>query len=63
MPGPRSWEDRYFDGDDLGAADEQLFPIDGDDAEEYTDEDGWHDEATCPECIAYLEETDDDCIC
>lgn len=31
MSKPRDWQDQYYDGDDLGAVDEHLFPIDADD--------------------------------
>lgn len=37
MPGPRDEYDAYYDGDDLEAADEHLFPIDDDDEDWYSD--------------------------
>lgn len=40
MTAPRDWQDRYYDGDDLEAADEHLFPIDEED-EVWDDDDSF----------------------
>lgn len=37
MASERDWQDAYYDGDDLGGADEHLFPIDD-------EEDTWDDD-------------------
>lgn len=57
MTAPRDWQDRYYDGDDLEAADEHLFAIDNDD-ELWDDE--WHEDDDIIALFATdLEEADD----
>ena len=56
MTGPRDWQVRYYDGDDLTDP-EQLFPID-DDEELWDDE--WHEDDDIIALFATdLEEADD----
>lgn len=60
MNKPRDWADRYYDGDDLGAVDELVFPID-DEAEDCYG--GWESCQGCTRCLDLtldLEEEDAD---
>lgn len=63
MASERDWQDAYYDGDDLGAADEHLFPIDDEDEDWYSDlvpTVTIVDDETWEWLLAYLDEEEDD---